>query len=92
MSIFDYDGVQLYQSIGEIQQRIEEILNNPVSATRKEEKLLNQLYKEVNRDSSSVSISRSKSLSKSKTKSKSYRKNRNKINRRKKTRKNRSKN
>jgi len=92
MSIFDYDGVQWYQSIGEIQQRIEEILNNPVSATRKEEKLLNQLYKEVNRDSSSVSISRSKSLSKSKTKSKSYRKNRNKINRRKKTRKNRSKN
>jgi hypothetical protein len=92
MSIFDYDGVQWYQSIGEIQQRIEEILNNPVSATRKEEKLLNQLYKEVNRDSSSVSISRSKSLSKSKTKSKSYRKNRNKINRTKKTRKNRSKN
>jgi hypothetical protein len=92
MSIFDYDGVEWYQSIGEIQQRIEEILNNPVSATRKEEKLLNQLYKEVNRDSSSVSISRSKSLSKSKTKSKSYRKNRNKINRTKKTRKNRSKN
>ena len=92
MSIVDYDGVQWYQSIGEIQQRIEEILNNPVSATRKEEKLLNQLYKEVNRDSSSVSISRSKSLSKSKTKSKSYRKNRNKINRTKKTRKNRSKN
>ena len=92
MSIFDYDWVQWYQSIGEIQQRIEEILNNPVSATRKEEKLLNQLYKEVNRDSSSVSISRSKSLSKSKTKSKSYRKNRNKINRTKKTRKNRSKN
>lgn len=92
MSIFDYDDVQWYQSIGEIQQRIEEILNNPVSATRREEKLLNQLYKEVNRDSSSVSISRSKSLSKSKTKSKSYRKNRNKINRRKKTRKNRSKN
>ena len=92
MSIFDYDGVEWYQSIGEIQQRIEEILNNPVSATRKEEKLLNQLYKEVNRDSSSVSISRSKSLSKSKTKSKSYRKNRNKINRTKKTKKNRSKN
>ena len=92
MSIFDYDGVQWYQSIGEIQQRIEEILNNPVSATRKEEKLLNQLYKEVNRDSSSVSISRSKSLSKSKTKNKSYRKKRNKINKRKKTRKNSSKN
>ena len=91
MSIFDYDGVQWYQAIGTIQQRIEEILNSPVSATRKEEKLLNQLYKEVNSDSSSVSISRSKSLSKSKTKSKPYRKNRNKINRTKKTRKNRSK-
>ena len=74
MSIFDYDGVQWYQAIIIIQQRIEEILNSPVSATRKEEKLLNQLYKEVNSDSSSVSISRSKSLSKSNTKSKSYRK------------------
>ena len=92
MSIFDYDGVQWYQTIGTIQQRIEEILNSPVSATRKEEKLLNQLYKEIKSDSSSVSISRSKSLSKSKSKSKSYRKNRNKINRTKKTRKNRSKN
>ena len=91
MTIFDLDAVEFYTSISLIQERIEEILNSPVSATRKEEKLLNQLYKEVNSDSSSVSISRSKSLSKSKTKSKSFRKNRNKINRKKKTKKNRSK-
>jgi hypothetical protein len=90
MTIFDLDAVEFYASISLIQGRIGEILDKPISATKKERKLLNQFYNEVNRDSS-VSISRSSSLSKSKTKSKSFRKNRNKINRKKKTKKNRSK-
>ena len=84
MTIFDLDAVEFYASISLIQERIGEILDKPISATKKEEKLLNQLYKEVNRDSS-VSSSLSKS------KKKRGRKNRNKINRKKKTKKNRSK-
>ena len=50
-NIFDYDGVQWYQSIASIQSRLEEILERPVNATIKEEKLINQLYKEIHRDS-----------------------------------------
>ena len=84
MTIFDLDDVEFYTSISLIQERIGEILNKPISATKKEEKLLNQFYNELNKKSR-------RSNSTSKTKSKSFRKNRNKINRKKKTKKNRSK-
>ena len=94
-NIFDYDGVQWYQSIANIQERLDEILENPVSATSKEQKLINQLHKAINSGNNSISISRSSSRSsrKSKSKSKTMKKNRNKMYRRKKTAKNnRSKN
>ena len=84
MTIFDLDDVEFYASISLIQERIGEILNKPISATKKEEKLLNQFYNELNQKAR-------RSNSTSKTKSKSFRKNRNKINRKKKTKKNRSK-
>ena len=94
-NIFDYDGVQWYQSIASIQERLDQILESPISATSKEQKLINQLHKVINSDNNSISISRSTSRSsrKSKSKSKSMKKNRNKMYRRKKTVKNnRSKN
>jgi len=74
-NIFDYDGVQWYQSIASIQSRLEEILERPVNATIKEEKLINQLYKEIHHDSESISnnisITRSRTTSRSKSKSRS---------------------
>lgn len=94
-NIFDYDGVQWYQSIASIQERLDQILESPITATSKEQKLINQLHKVINSDNNSISISRSTSRSsiKSKSKSKSTKKNRNKMYRRKKTVKNnRSKN
>ena len=51
MTIFDLDAVEFYTSISLIQERIGEILNKPISATKKEEKLLNQFYNELNKKS-----------------------------------------
>ena len=51
MTIFDLDTVEFYTSISLIQERIGEILNKPISATKKEEKLLNQFYNELNKKS-----------------------------------------
>ena len=77
MTIFDLDAVEFYTSISLIQERIGEILNKPISATKKEEKLLNQFYNELNKKSR-----RSNSTSKKKKGDK---------NKKKKTKKNRSK-
>jgi hypothetical protein len=83
MSIFDYDGPAYISAFADIIERIEHIKDNENDASRKEKKLLNSFYNQLN-SSRSVSRSVSKSLSKS-TSKKSTRKNRNKISRKKKT-------
>ena len=48
MSIFDYDGPAYISAFADIIERIEHIKDNENDASRKEKKLLNSFYNQLN--------------------------------------------